>query len=104
MPELSDPVFRSVETDFGSPSDEIAEGSIAGVPVCVLARFVQTKDPLGSKQLKDERFCLIGPKHRTYIRVFAHQMALLGFLIEISSRSDKLISIAFFHGWELNPQ
>ena len=40
LPELDDPVFRSVETDYGSPSDQLVEGTIQGVPCVVLARYV----------------------------------------------------------------
>ncbi len=43
LSELKDPVFRSVQTEFGDPSDEIAEGSIDGVPCVVLARCVSIK-------------------------------------------------------------
>ena len=40
LPELDDPVFRSVETDYGSPSDQLVEGTIHGVPCVVIARYV----------------------------------------------------------------
>ena len=45
----------------------------------------------------------IAPKHRTCICVFAPQMALLGFFIEISSRSVKLVYITFFPWLGIDP-
>ena len=45
----------------------------------------------------------IGPKHQTFIHVFTPQMVLLEFFKEISSCSDKLISIAIFQWLVVDP-
>jgi len=38
LSELNNPVYRSVKTDYGKPSDELVEGTIGDVPCVVLAR------------------------------------------------------------------
>ena len=38
MPELKNPVYKTVQTEFGEPSDQVVEGVIEGVPVVLIAR------------------------------------------------------------------
>ena len=40
MPELENPHVKKVTTEFGEPTDQLIEGSIHGVPVVVLSRYV----------------------------------------------------------------
>ena len=40
MPELENPQEKQVNTEFGEPTDKLVAGTIHGVPVVVLSRYV----------------------------------------------------------------
>ena len=40
MPELENPKEKLVNTEFGEPTDKLVVGTIHGVPVVVLSRYV----------------------------------------------------------------
>ena len=40
MPELENPQEKQANTEFGEPTDKLVVGTIHGVPVVVLSRYV----------------------------------------------------------------